>query len=156
MTIYGLDPGTTHSALICLVGDQAGGGIYKNSDLLSRLMADRSMDMLVIEQIEAMGMAVGAETFETVFWSGRFAQAWEPRQWARITRRAVKLYLCGSMRAKDANIRQALIDKWGGIAATKKGGALYGIKSHLWAALAVAVTYRDQHPEALRAIGAIR
>ena len=151
-TIYAIDPGTTQSALVSLSDGSASGDMWDNHELLSGLQSGRltlsSPPHLVIEQIESMGMAVGKETFETVFWSGRFAQAWQSRgmkfSWSRVTRRAVKLHLCGSMKAKDANIRQALIDKFGGIACTKKGGALYGIRSHLWAALAVAVTYREQ------------
>jgi hypothetical protein len=42
------------------------------------------------------------------------------------------------MRAKDANIRQALIDKLGAVGTKKAPGPLYGISGHLWAALAVA------------------
>ncbi len=64
----------------------------------------------------------------------------------------VKLHLCGNARAKDTNIRQALIDRFGGIegkskaVGTKKApGPLYGCKSHMWAALAVAVTWWDTH-----------
>jgi hypothetical protein len=147
-TIYAIDPGTTHSALVRVQDDGLTvGGMWTNDMLCINLHEGVfPQGVLVIEQIEAMGMAVGKETFETVFWSGRFAQAWEQRlrPWSRVTRRQVKLHLCGSMKAKDANIRQALIDRYGGIACTKKGGALHGIKSHLWAALAVAVTYRDQ------------
>lgn len=150
-TIYAIDPGTTHSAWVSIDGATGvvAGTILPNVQLLELISERlrRKNDRLVIEQIESMGMAVGAETFETVFWSGRFAQAWEgyhaSMPWSRVTRRQVKLHLCGSMKAKDANIRQALIDTYGGIACTKKGGALHGIKSHLWQALAVAVTYRD-------------
>lgn len=69
-----------------------------------RMVAESRDDLLAVEKIEAMGMAVGAEVFETVHWSGRFFQAWrEPAKVRRITRRAVKLGLCGSMRAKDPN-----------------------------------------------------
>jgi hypothetical protein len=147
-TIYAIDPGTTQSAFVTILADgSVSGDLLANVDLLRHLsMHDWQPGHLAIEQIESMGMAVGAETFETVFWSGRFVQVWEGiplASWSRVTRRAVKLHLCGSMKAKDANIRQALIDKYGGIACTKKGGALHGIKSHLWSALAVAVTYRD-------------
>jgi hypothetical protein len=148
MSIYAIDPGTTQSALVHLHGHgEVTGSLWANGDLV-RLLNDGQLAFghLVIEEIESYGMAVGRETFQTVFWAGRFAQAWGcPGQysWSLMPRRAVKLYLCGSMKAKDANIRQALIDKYGGIACTKKGGALHGIKSHLWAALAVAVTYRD-------------
>lgn len=64
-----------------------------------------------------------------------------------MTRRAVKLHLCGSMRAKDGNIRQALVDRFGGQAqavGTKKApGPLFGLSSHRWSALAVAVTWWD-------------
>jgi hypothetical protein len=147
MTIYAIDPGTTHSALVTIWEDgRVVGGHIENSEMVFGLSQyGWKPGHLVIEQIESFGMAVGAETFETVFWSGRFAQAWAryERKWSRLPRRAVKLHLCGSMKAKDANIRQALIDKYGGIACTKKGGALYGIKSHCWSALAVGVTYRE-------------
>ena len=77
------------------------------------------------------------------------------RDWpkpAELTRRAVKLHLCGSARAKDTNIRAALIDRFGGTGGRRAAvglkaspGPLYGIRSHEWAALAVAVTWHDQH-----------
>ena len=65
-----------------------------------------------------------------------------------IYRKDVKLHLCGSPRAKDSNIRQALIDRFGpgkekAIGLKKTPGPLYGVKSHVWAALAVAVTHLD-------------
>jgi hypothetical protein len=65
----------------------------------------------------------------------------------RVYRRDVKLHICGSQRAKDANIRQALIDCYGGkveaIGKKKAPGPLYGISSHAWSALAVAQTWWD-------------
>ncbi len=101
--------------------------------------------MLVIEQIAAMGMAVGAEVFETCFWSGRFAQAWRgPCE--RLKRHEIKMHLCGNMRAKDANIRVALMDRFGGsqsVGKKKTPGPLYGIAGDQWSALAVAVTWYD-------------
>jgi len=65
----------------------------------------------------------------------------------RISRRAVKLHLCGSARAKDANIRQALIDRYGGSAAIGRKaapGPLYGVSKDVWSALAIAVTYQQE------------
>ena len=57
------------------------------------------------------------------------------------------------MRAKDANVRAALIDRFGpskrkaiGLKATP--GPLYGVHSHMWSALAVAVTYGDRRDAA--------
>ncbi len=64
-----------------------------------------------------------------------------------LPRRAVKLALCGDSRAKDANIRQALIDRFGGSAAVGRKaapGPLYGISRDVWSALAIAVTYSIQ------------
>jgi hypothetical protein len=151
-SIYAVDPGTTHSALVTLHGRSVvPTGIWDN-ELLALYLRDRPSDgaHLVIEKVESFGMAVGVEVFETVFWSGRFAEAWwndGQRSFSRIGRKAVKLALCGTVKAKDANIRQALIDRYGGPACIKKGGPLAGIKSHLWSALAVAVTYQDQQGE---------
>lgn len=159
MTLYGLDPGTTQSALVLMwEGRVDYGRIRPNQDMLDGLRhaarvpsgititLDTPRPTLVIEQIEGMGMAVGREVFETVCWAGRFCEAWEAHGWPVVwlTRRAVKLHLCGTSRAKDPNVRQALLDRYGGKAATKKGGPLYGMKSHLWSALALAVTYQEQ------------
>lgn len=150
MRILAIDPGPTSSAFVVFdAGRVRDSDHCTNECLLAMMCAPAFMettDVTVIEQIESMGMAVGASVFETVFWSGRFAQVSEYR-FDRVTRRAVKLHLCGSMRAKDQNIRQALIDRFGGDHAIGKKaspGPLYGISSHRWAALAVAVTYFDQ------------
>jgi hypothetical protein len=112
----------------------------------------RAADAVVIEKVESFGMAVGAEVFETVYVSGRLAQAVIERvpgtQVARIGRRAVKLHLCGNARAKDTNIRQAILDRYGG-RVTARGdkkipGPLYKVKSHAWPALALAITRAEK------------
>jgi hypothetical protein len=55
-----------------------------------------------------------------------------------VYRNAVKLHICGTPRAKDPNIRQALIDKYGAPGTKKNPGPTYGVSSHLWSALAIA------------------
>jgi hypothetical protein len=111
-----------------------------------------SGDHIAIEMIASYGMAVGREIFETCVWIGRFMQAWRnPKAVRLIYRRDVKLRLCGTVKAKDANVRQALIDmfpKTGGgkipqIGTKAQPGPLYGVASHAWAAVAVAVTALD-------------
>jgi hypothetical protein len=109
----------------------------------------------VIEMVQSFGMPVGREVFETVYWIGRFAHAWDSYPAlthqqipaARIYRGDVKQHLCHTAKAKDANIRQALIDRFGGesaIGKKKTPGPLYGISKDVWSALAIAVTYADR------------
>lgn len=149
MRLYGLDPGTHQSALVCIDEGVVTGWLSDNAHILE-LLGDLPCGRLVIEQIEAMGMAVGKEVFETCFFAGRCAQLWHERgaPWTMLPRRTVKLHLCGSMQAKDPNIRKALLDRYGGEQAARKGGALSGIKSHLWSAMALAVTYQEREQEA--------
>jgi hypothetical protein len=157
MTLLAIDPGTTRSAWVNVVGDVVlGFGILPNEHLLTWLRVidhpvQGGVDQIVIEKVESYGMAVGADVFETVFWSGRFAEAAEPLPVHRLGRKAVKLHLCGDTRAKDSNIRQALIDRYGGVEGKRAAiglkaspGPLYGVSKDVWAALAVAVTYADQ------------
>jgi hypothetical protein len=149
-SLLALDPGPTQSALVLL--DTRGlptmAHVFDNETV--RLMLKQAPVMcgaqvLVIEKVESFGMAVGASVFETVYWSGRFAEAWGgPVE--RIGRKAIKVQLCGTAKAKDANIRAALIDRFGGEAAIGRKsapGPLYGIKSHAWAALAVGVAWAE-------------
>jgi hypothetical protein len=109
-------------------------GTFKPDDLLDAMFKHR----VAIEWIESYGMAVGQEVFRTVFQIGRMQQQLGPVR--LIPRRDVKLTLCGSARAKDTNIRQALIDAIGEVGTKKNPGPLYGVSGHYWAALGVAYT----------------
>jgi hypothetical protein len=139
--ILSIDPGTTESGW-CLFDDGkvVESGVDGNQHMLFDIPRT-DCKVLAIEAIASYGMPVGREVFETCVWIGRFQQSWrDPNAVKLIYRRDVKLFLCGNARAKDANIRQALIDKLGPVGTKSAPGPLYGVKSHAWAALAVAVT----------------
>lgn len=142
--IIAIDPGTTESAFVVWDGQKIyQRGILPNAQVLALLRADRTFDDgdLCIEMIASYGMAVGKEVFQTVLWIGRFSEAWAQsaqREARLIYRQEVKLHHCHSARAKDGNIRQALIDKYGAPGTKKAPGLTYGISSHLWSAFAIA------------------
>lgn len=142
----GIDPGPREFAWVQWDGRQVvRSGDCKNCDAVQLLsaLADPGHS-LAVEWIESFGMAVGREVFETVFSIGALATyAADVCRVRLIPRRDVKLHLCASPRAKDANIRQALIDRFGLVGTKKFPGPLFGIASHRWAALAVAVTAHD-------------
>lgn len=75
--------------------------------------------------IASYGMAVGKEVFETCVWIGRFIEIARLRkiEVEYIYRKDEKMNLCQSMKAKDSNIRQALIDRFGEVG-TKKNPRL--------------------------------
>ncbi len=129
-------------------------GVYANEELLLVVPGAGQLgevDVLAIEMIASYGMAVGCEVFETCVWIGRFQQAWsDPEAVQMAHRRDVKLHLCGNPKAKDPNIRQALIDLLGKPGTKKAPGATYGLASHAWAALGVAVTVAGITPESIR------
>lgn len=161
MLLIAIDPGSTESAFvvwdgetICLKGKEPNDAALE----IVKAFGTNSFNRCVIEQIASYGMAVGAEVFETVRWAGRFEQAFGPERVDRVKRLEVKMHLCHRSTANDANIRQALIDRFGGPASIrarqkakpKKGipetpaGALYGVSGDEWSALAVALTYWDR------------
>lgn len=156
MTLLAIDPGTTESAWVVWDGQTVGHrGLSGNPALLTFLCSRTSLEFdgcteMAIEMIASYGMPVGAEVFETCVWIGRFIEAWaaQGRNWRWVYRRQVKLELCGSARAKDGNIRQALIDRFGGkdkaIGKKKAPGPLYGISGDLWAALGVAIVAKPR------------
>lgn len=150
-----IDPGTERSGWCLFKGGKVlESGVMENDEILHKLVSRfLDADVLAIEMIASYGMAVGREVFETCVWIGRFQQAWnEPEHVRLIYRRDVKLHLCGTSKAKDANIRQAILDLFprigGGktpqIGTKSKPGPLYGVSSHAWAALAVAITAKAE------------
>lgn len=143
MIVGGLDPGPEKSALVFWDGQMVWSRWYESNQEIMSHLAQHSA-RVAIEKVASFGMPVGAEVFETVFWSGRFAQAYGIENVERITRIDVKMHLCHNSRAKDGNIRQALIDRFGKPGTKKNPGPLYGITGDLWSALAVAVTLHDR------------
>lgn len=109
------------------------------------------IDSVICEMVASYGMPVGDSIFNTCVAIGEMKHACTLKKsyrkkglpFATLTRGAVKLHLCGTKRAKDANVIQVLKDRFGEKGTKKKPGILYGIKADEWQALAVAVTYAE-------------
>jgi len=108
----------------------------------------------VIEMVASYGMAVGADVFETCVWIGRFTEAilryrFDRKAPGLVTRRPVKLHHCHSAKANDANLRQALVDRFApgqpnhGKGTKAEPGWFYGFRADIWQAYALAVYAAD-------------
>jgi len=153
MNILAIDPGNIESAYV-LMNDSY--EIFQfgkiGNENMFEIIEETMPDIVVIEMVASYGMAVGESVFETVFWIGRFYEA-SIREWSdcnRVYRKDVKMNLCGQTRAKDSNIRQALIDRFAkhdfknGKGTKKNQDYFYGFKADIWSAYAVGVTYLDK------------
>lgn len=151
--ILAVDPGNVQSAYTVLDAHTLRpltARIVPNEELLQLLSdyPDKDTTSFVIEMVASYGMAVGREVFETVFWIGQLYAAAAPYlSRSRVYRMDVKMNFCHNSRAKDANIRQALIDRFGVVGTKKDPGWFYGFKADCWAAYAVGVTFADKGME---------
>ena len=149
--ILAVDPGDKQSAWVIwdeIAERPSNMGIWDNEDIIG---FTRVPEIVAIEMVSSYGMPVGKTVFETVFWIGRFWQKFfelgKGIKPLLIYRKDIKMHLCNSMRAKDSNIRQALIDRYGKPGTKKDKGVLYGVKKDIWSAVAVAVYMQDKHIE---------
>jgi hypothetical protein len=155
VTILAIDPGPTESAFVVWITGREIRSPLDDSGKTSnvRLLEDidyafrGQINQCVIEQMCCYGMPAGQEIFQTVRWAGRFEERFGADRVIYIPRLKVKQHLCHDSRAKDSNIRQALIDRFGKPGTKKAPGLLYGVSGDVWAALALAVTYVDQFAE---------
>ena len=164
--ILAIDPGNEQSGVVLIRERDLKPIVAEkitNEELLDNLLMDRyerleeseCINHVAIEMIASYGMAVGQSVFETCVWIGRFIQALEDNYYNDslkfIYRKDEKMNLCGSMKAKDSNIVQALIDRFApntpnkGKGTKKEPGWFYGFKKDIWQAYAVAVTYYDRY-----------
>lgn len=158
--ILAIDPGNIESGVVLI---QEGtlrpiqARKMKNEELL-REIKDWKFNLVTnyvaIEMVACYGMPVGKEVFETCVWIGRFQEAIETmlrKDVKFIYRKDEKMNLCNSMKAKDSNIVQALIDRFApntsnkGKGTKKEQGWFYGFKKDIWQAYAVGVTYYDMY-----------
>lgn len=161
--ILGIDPGNTESAYALIDSGTCRPlhvGKVANADMLHLCYGygpediDPSSDVIAIEMVASYGMAVGAEVFETCVWIGRYQEAMtHPMNLSvdLVYRRHVKLHHCGTSKAKDSNIIQALIDRFAfgqpnrGKGTKAEPGWFYGFAADMWQAYALAVYAADLH-----------
>lgn len=115
--VLSIDPGPVKSGWVLMDGEVPHKwGWDDNADLRELLTANPytpGARCLLIEYPKPRGMPTSKEEMDTLFAAGRLVQAWS-RLWFPVYRSDVKLALCGHARAKDTNIRQAIIDRYGG------------------------------------------
>ncbi len=166
--ILAIDPGNIESGVVLirekdlkpLIAEK-----IENEQLLFKICSgeyqdfyrEESINHVAIEMIASYGMAVGKSVFETCVFIGRlketiyFVNQLSEVQIEYIYRKDEKMNLCGSMKAKDSNIVQALIDRFApntsnkGKGTKKEPGWFYGFKKDIWQAYAVGVTYYDMY-----------
>lgn len=153
--ILAIDPGTTESGFVVWTGASvAMAGVLPNEELLQKIqhLASDGVRTLAIEEIGhfGSGMPAGKEVFLTCRWSGRFQQRWEDSAINRsqlpvrfVLRATIKTHLCGTPRAKDPNVGQAVRDRVGPKGTGKQPGPTYGVTSHAIQALALALVVAD-------------
>lgn len=160
--ILALDPGNTYTGY-CLVDPECRPirfGKEKNDKVMSECLDILSSltyrpAEVAIERVASYGMPVGREVFETCEWIGRFTQEFEKYTSVfYVYRQSEKQTICHSMKANDATIKQALVDRFAfGESNHGKGtkaapGFFYGFKADIWSAFAVAVTHHDMTEKA--------
>ena len=163
--IIAIDPGCTESGFVVVRHD--GTEIVEvvekgkvENQIMYQVMSKYERYSLAIEMVASYGMPVGAEVFETCIWIGRF---WEYavgkghiENAELIYRSEEKMLLCGQMRARDANVRQAIVDRYAkgqpnkGKGTMKNPGFFYGFSKDIWQAMAVAVTYFDKYVRGIK------
>jgi hypothetical protein len=144
MITLAIDPGNEFSAWVLWDGAKILRAEKTINDVLLDYLRERPIkyDKMVCEMIASYGMPCGKTVFETCLWIGRFLE--RNIQPSRLVyRKEIVTHICGSARAKDGNVRQALIDRLGPKGNAKNPGPCFGISSDMWSALAVAIYDHD-------------
>ena len=154
MHVLAIDPGTFKSAFI-VFNTQAKGileaGIVDNEELEKHIrQLSWLYKVMVVEMVKSYGNVIGDSLLGTCVWIGRFIayNTMAGKDYDLIIRKEIVNRVCHNSRASDKNVRQALIDLYGGteiaIGNKKSPGPLYGIKKDLWSALAIAIAWCEK------------
>lgn len=158
----GIDPGPTHSGFVKYEGDFIQAFKADNATIRRRLASEGLADepaILVVEFTKPYTLTMKGgrsymplEVVQAAFESGRMVESFrsfdgEPLPHVLITRQEVKKALLGKTTGGDSEIRQAVIDRFGGketaIGKKKTPGPLYGVTKDCWAAIAIVEAYRE-------------
>ncbi len=144
MIILAIDPGSERTGFVVM--DSNGIPLLfdkiDNATLivgLYRLIKDNAVTDVAIEMVESYGKSVSASIFETCIMIGRIEENIRAHHGGvrevRVMRKDVKLALTGNYSNKDADVRQACINRL--------GYRPKGMANDMWAAQAVGITYID-------------
>ena len=169
--ILGIDPGNKESAF-CLCSPDLHPlefGKYENTVLIKRdpdpdtfegkisaallnQNCDRGNTVVVIENMESFGMAVGRSVLDTCIYIGElkrhFMTLGYPVEY--VFRHEEKVTICLNIKANDATIKQALVDRFApntsnhGKGTKKEPGFFHNFRADVWSSFAIAVTYHDK------------
>ena len=154
--VLAIDPGDVQSAYVIWDGKNViEKGKVENEELLNLIYSCEDIPM-AMEMVASYGMPVGKTVFNTCVWIGRFIQAFDlivSKNWEQIYRVDIKTHICHAASAKDSNVIQALVDRFGdthnhgkyGKGTLKNKGFFYGFADDIWQAMAVAVYYYDKN-----------
>lgn len=159
--LLAIDPGDVQSAF-CFIDTETYKPLYFAKEDNSIAMTNISsyieinndinnVPNVAIEMIASYGMGVGKTVFDTCVWIGRFSERLESYgcKINYVYRKDETMNLCGSMRAKDSNVRIALVDRFAkfdyknGKGTKKNPDWFYGFSADIWAAYACGVTWID-------------
>ncbi len=153
--VFAIDPGNIKSAWVVLDGREILHARDEPNECMFAHLREFAECPVVIEKVISYGKPVGDEVFETVYWSGRFAEFAGVHRVHRLDRKAIKQAVMGTQQGTDKDVRRALISRFtsdrnlatmerSAIGTRGAPGVLYGIVGDMWAALAVAEAYSLQ------------
>ncbi len=159
--ILGIDPGCDRSGVVLYARDSrtvlAASPDMENHDVLDLIRFGRSWPLVTraMERIEAIygGIkgrhVVGSETVRTIMFCGRVIEAAHPNPVMCLSPAEIREAVCGTTRANDAAVTQALKDNIGKPGTKKAPGPTFGVVKHAWRALAAAhaSTIAEVHTE---------
>ncbi len=150
--VLAIDPGNEQSGFAVMESRDCHAiefGKIDNSDLLCRFRDGEfdDVDLVAIEMIHSYGMRVGQTVFDTCVVIGHLAEIAyaHGKSVLLVSRLESKTNVCHSGKANDADVRQALIDRFApndgnhGKGSKAAPGWFYGFKADVWQAYAVGV-----------------
>lgn len=120
--VLAIDPGNLKSGYVLVreAPDELGGltilkfGVVPNEELRTLIDTSAYWTHVVLETPRPQGMPTASEVMDTLVEIGKFVERAGNRPWSFAFRGKIKVHLCGVANAKDPNVRQALIDHFGG------------------------------------------
>lgn len=157
MRVLSVDAGNIQSAYIIFCTEQkrvVQKGFLENEQFIEEIL-NSSFDEVAIEKIVSLGAVIGSSTLDTAYTNGRIYEAIKTKfgiisnLYSRID---IKMHLCFTTRAKDANVRQALVNKFGDSSTKKNPHNTFNeledkiyFGGHFWSCLAIACYHIEPH-----------